>query len=93
MNPELAPRRRGRRPKATSQGDELSVVALSSVQMWTCREVSRILAVSRDRVMDAVKSGRLPCEPETPGQRARRVLAADAVRVLAPAFLPRIKFL
>lgn len=68
-------------------------MALSPVQLWTCREASRILAVSREAIALAVRSGRLPCEPETPGQRARRVLAADAVRVLAPAFLPRIKFL
>lgn len=96
MNATLEPtgsRPRGRRPKLKSDGDELPKLTLSAAQLWTCREVSRVLSVSRAEVTEAVRSGRLPCEPETPGQRARRVLAADAVRVLAPAFLPRIKFL
>ena len=96
MNTNLAPRGsrpRGRRPNSKSAGDDLPQVALCAAQLWTCREVSRVLSVSRAEVAEAVKSKRLPCEEPRPGRRARRVLAVDAVRVLAPAYLERFNFL
>lgn len=76
-----------------SAGDELPTLTLSAAQLWTCREVSRVLSVSRAEVSEAVRSNRLPCEEPRPGRRARRVLAVDAVRVLAPAYLGRFTFL
>jgi len=87
-----APRPKGRRPKVASDDVALPVLAISPAQLWSCRKVHRVLSVPRAKVAEAVESGRLPCEPAQPGRRSQRVLAYDAIRVLAPAFLKRFNF-
>lgn len=90
---EHQPVKRGRKPKAAQGANGLPVVEMAAVTLWSLREVAKTLRVGRKTVDEAVISGRLPCEPATRARCVRRVLAADAVRVLAPAFLSRIKFL
>ncbi len=91
--PDDKPVKRGRKPKAPAAStSELPTLCASALTLWSLREVADVLKVSRKRVAEAVRTNRLPCEPSE-GRRPRRVLAFDAVRVLAPAFLSRIKFL
>lgn len=81
--------KRGRKPKPPRE--ELPSIVLPALKLWSQRECAEVLSVSRERVAEAVKSGKLPSEPLKLGQRSRRVLASDAVRVLAPAWLPRLR--
>jgi hypothetical protein len=88
--PDTLPARRGRRPAPPREA--LPVICVPALQLWSQRECSAVLSVSREAVSEAVRSGALPSEPRKLGQRSRRVLAADAVRVLAPAWLSRLQF-
>jgi len=85
---EIQPTKRGRKIKPLSA--ELPKVRMCPVQLWSMRECAAVLSVSRDAVHDAVLSGVLPAEP-TKGCK-RRILATDAVRVLAPHFAGRINW-
>lgn len=82
------PRKRGRKPKPVTA--ELPRVRLCAVQLWSLRECQRTLAVSYERVRAAIEAGTLPVEPQ--GGHSRRVLAADAVRALAPHLMTRLEF-
>lgn len=77
-------------PKPQAKVDELPPVKVDALKLWSVRECSEILAVSRERVKAAIDAGDLPAEPA--GGHSRRVLAIDAVRVLANHLMPRLQF-
>ena len=94
-SPALLPapsRRRGRRvrPAAAPVPDLDSIGLVPPGQLWTLREVASRLRVSPRRVAAAVRAGDLVAEPATVRRSLRRVTAADAVRVFAPALAPRL---